>query len=210
MSALAGLAPAFRRCVGELGMWSASTLFLRTARQRGGPDAVAALREALGAEFPVLDVLAEEQAPPRSALPDVLACCAGLERLLVIGLEADCMAPLLAGLAPSTEVILLLGTTFPVDEARVDAAWGAALRRTDLASFQRFAGPRSATLTTVYGSDGFRAAVPRVWVRCHGDDVRTQFARLIGWNVLREPMSRYPRWLVETDVADFTDLLGGG
>lgn len=208
MTGLGGLAAAFRRCVGELGMWSASTLFVRTAARRGGAAAVDQLREELGVEFPVLDVVATQPTAPLLALDTVLARCAGLERLLVVGLEADCLEPLLDRLPPAVQVRLLLDTTFPVDEARLDAGWGARVGRTDLASFQRFAGARSAMLTTIYGSDGFRAVVPRVWMRCHGDDVRTQFARLIGWNVLGGPMSRYPRWLTETEVSDFTDLVG--
>lgn len=209
MSGLGGLNAAFRRCVGELGMWTASTLFVRAAASRGGADAVEALREALGVEFPVLDVVATQPTAPLLALDAVVARCAGLDRLLVVGLEAACLEPLLDRLPPSVQVRLLLDTTFPVDEARLDAGWGDRLTRTDLASFQRFAGSRSAMLTTLYGSDGFRAVVPRVWMRCHGDDVRTQFARLIGWDVLGRPMSRYPRWLTETEVSDFTDLIGG-
>lgn len=189
-------------------MWSASTLFVRTAARRGGAGAVEQLREALGVEFPVLDVVATQPTGALGALDGVLARCAGLERLLVVGLEADCLEPLLERLPPAVQVRLLLDTTFPVDEARLDAGWGARVGRTDLSSFQRFAGARSAMLTTIYGSDGFRAVVPRVWMRCHGDDVRTQFARLIGWNVLGGPMSRYPRWLTETEVSDFTDLVG--
>lgn len=207
MSGLGGLSSAFRRCVGELGMWSASTLFVRAAARRGGADAVDQLREALGVEFPVLDVVATQPTAAALAPDALLARCAGLEQLLVVGLEADCLEPLLDRLPPTVKVRLLLDTTFPVDEARLDAGWGARVTRTDLASFQRFGGSRSAMLTTVYGTDGYRAVVPRVWMRCHGDDVRTQFSRLIGWNVLGGPMSRYPRWLTETAVSDFTDLV---
>lgn len=209
MSGLVGLSAAFRRCVGELGMWSASVLFVRTAARRGGAEAVEQLREALGVEFPVLEVVATQPTTPLLALDAVVDRCAGLDRLLVVGLEAECLEPLLDRLPAGLQVRLLLDTTFPVDEARLDAGWGARLTRTDLASFQRFAGSRSAMLTAIYGCDGYRAVVPRVWMRCHGDDVRTQFARLIGWNVLGGPMSRYPRWLTETEVSDFTDLLGG-
>lgn len=208
MSGLQGLSAAFRRCVGELGMYSASRLFVSTAAARGGAEAVDALCEAMGAEFPVLDVVASRIEAPRPTLVELSARTAGLDRLVVVGLEADCLEALLQRLPPSVQVLLLPDTTFPMDEARVDAAWGDRVGRTDLASFQRFAGAHSAMLTTVYGSDGFRAVVPRVWMRCHGDDVRTQFSRLIGWNVLGGAMSRYPRWLIETDVSDFTDLVG--
>lgn len=207
MTSLEGLAPAFRRCVGELGMWSASSLFVATARAAGGEAGVAALEEALGSEFPVLEQVALGFAAP-DVTEEVAASCVGLRRLVVVGIESDCLAPLLARLPRTVAVALILDPTFPVDLDRLRAGWGHQVELTDLAAFQRFSGTKSALLTTVYGTDGFRAAVARVWLRCHGDDVRSQFGRLIGWNVLGATMDRFPRWLVETDIDDFTDLIG--
>jgi hypothetical protein len=207
------LSSAFRRCVGELGMWSASRLFLRTARENGGDAAVDKVRESLGVEFPLLVMMAlseGDDASPVHGVDDVVARCDGLRRLVVVGLESDCLDPLLAQLPRSIAVALLLDTTITAYDERLVASWGDRVTRTDLADFQRHAGMRSALLTTVYGTNGFRCVVPRVWLRCHGDDVRTQFRHLIGWNVLPAGgLDHYPRWLVETDVADFTDVIGG-
>lgn len=210
MSELHGISTAFRRCVGELGMWSAASLFVGAARGRGGEGAVEELRAALGAEFPVLEVVASGDGPRAPGAERALAACAGLKRLLVVGVEADCLAPLLDGLAADVRVGLLLDTTFPADLGRVEASWGPRVSLLDLGDFQRLAGPRSGLLCTVYGADAFRAVVPRVWMRCHGEDVRAQFSRLIGWNVLGGLMGSYPRWLTDTDVSDFTELVEAG
>lgn len=207
------LSSAFRRCVGELGMWSASRLFLRTARETGGDEAVGTLRESLGVEFPLLSMMAltpGDAASPVSGIDEVVARCHGLRRLVVVGLESDWLDPLLARLPRSLSIALLLDPTFSADDERLVASWGDRVARTNLAEFQRHAGMRSALLTTLYGTDGFRCVVPRVWLRCHGDDVRTQFRHLIGWNVVPSGgLAHYPRWLVEANVADFTDVIGG-
>lgn len=166
------------------------------------------LRAALGAEFPVLEVVALTEGARPEGIEAAVAACVGLSRLLVVGLEVDCLGPLLERLPAALRVGLLLDTTFPADLGRIEASWGPRVSLLDLGNFQRLAGPRSGLLCTVYGADRFRAVVPRVWMRCHGDDVRAQFARLIGWNVLGGLMSTYPRWLTETDVADFTELVG--
>jgi hypothetical protein len=205
---LENIGNAFRRCIGELGMWSASRLFVDTARTHGGDEAVAELRATLGAEFPVLDVVASSTGV--AAVADgapVAELCRELRRLVIVGLESNCLAPLVARLPASLEIVLILDSTFPIDVERVRASWSDRVTLTDLASFQRFAGTRSALLTTVYGADGYHAVVSRLWLRLHGEDVRTQFRSLIGWNVIGGAMRRYPRWLVETNVADFTDIV---
>jgi hypothetical protein len=40
-----------------------------------------------------------------------------------------------------------------------------------------------------------------------GQDVRTQFRSIIGWDVLGEVMYLYPRWMTETSLADFSHVV---
>lgn len=212
---LSGLEPAFRVCAGELGLWSASRLFVNAAWAAGGAAAVGALDDDLGDGFPVVDevvrrVLAAGAplAPP--VIDTVLERCADLRRLVVVGVEADLLGPLADRLPSTVEVLALFDATFPVDPARVRAAWTPRVGLTDVGDFQGAAGGRSGLITPVYGADAFRAAVAPVWLRVHSPDVRMLFRRLIGIDVVGARMTSYPRWLGETESADFTDLVKAG
>lgn len=210
---------AFALAAGELGMLSAARLFVGEAEAAGGRDAVAALRSALGSAFPVLDAVASRAlagtpVPPPAVAP-LMQALEGCTRLLFVGLEVDCVEPLasaLAALAPAARIGVVLDMNLPHDEARVAAnlegvgANGVSL--VPVTAFQRFSGHRSALITAVYGNDGFRAAVCSSWVRIYGPDARTQFRSLLGWDLLGAPLHEYPRWLSETSVGDFTDLIG--
>lgn len=206
-SALEG---AFRLASSELGMCSAAWLFVREAAAVGGERAVEDLRAGLGRAFPVLDAVAgrvlEGGARPSVDPVAVVAACAGVERLVVVGLEADHLDALAAAL-PDVRLSLLRHEHDEVDWARVAANYpGAAL--VDLAGFQRESGRRSALVTFVYGALPERAFVHPVWLRAFGADVRTQFRVIVGWDVLGAPPAVYPRWLAETGAQDFSMLVG--
>jgi hypothetical protein len=206
------LAQAFLAATSELGMASAAHLFAREIVAAGGDAGLAAARDDLGRAFPVFHCvaggwLAGERGPaPRTA--PALAATAGLARLLVVGLETawlDALLPLLSGI----EVGLLREDTALVgDFRRVLANYEGLAVGVDLVDLSRWSGRRSGLLTFVYGSDGHVAHVPGAWQRVSGPDVRTQFAALIGWNILGEPMDLYPRWLAEAGVGDFSHLVG--
>lgn len=209
--ALLGIEPAFLSCVGELGMWSAARMFVNATWEAGGAEAVRGpLLDTLGSQFPVISELGaracDTGAPIAAPSPaGVLALCQGLRRLVVIGVEAAALGPLVDALPPALEIALVVDTGFPIDEARLRAAWTPRVQLTSLGEFQRHAGAYSALLTAVYGANDFHAAVCPAWPRVHSPDVRTQFRRLIGWDLMGSLMSSYPRWMVETARADFTD-----
>lgn len=212
MSALPrGLHAAFSVAAGELGFCSASWLFVRELAGAGGEDLVRALRDALGRDFPVLDAVASQflsgQQAPALDLEPVLAACAGASTILVSSLEADFLDALLPQLRPRRVVLLRYSGLGDVDWERVLSNYGSQLESTDLASFQRWAGIRTAVLTMVYGADAHAAHVHPAWLRMSGEDVRTQFRCFIGWDVLRAPMTVYPRWLVEVPRTDFTVIV---
>lgn len=209
---MSGLDPAFRACAGELGLWSAARLFVNAAWDAGGDDAVVALDEELGDGFPVLEHVAgrvratrASLSPPR--LDALIGACDGLRHVVMIGVEADILSALVARLPHDVDIVALFDATFPVDRMRVTASWAPRVRLLDLGSFQQAAGARSALVTTVYGADDFHAVVTPAWVRAHSQDVRLQFRRLIGVNIVGTRMAAYPRWLSETPRADFTTLL---
>lgn len=212
-------ADAFALAAGELGMLSAAGLFVGEAEAAGGQDAVAALRTTLGSAFPVLDAVASRALAGRPVLAPAVApvvqALEGCTRVLFVGLEVDCVEPVaraLAAQAPDTRVGVVLDMNLPHDEARVRAnlegVGGRGIELVPLTAFQRFSGHRSALVTTIYGSDGYRAAVCSSWVRIFGPDARTQFRSLLGWDLLGAPLHEYPRWLSETSVSDFTEVLG--
>jgi hypothetical protein len=212
---------AFALAAGELGMLSAARLFVREASAAGGDDAVAAVRASLAPSFPVFDAVASRALAhdpvPQPDLDSVCAVLEGCARVLFVGLEVECLEPLVRRLRASTSdlrVGVVLDMNLPFDEARVRANLEAlepgGVQMVRLSEFQRFSGRRSALITPVYGSDGFRAVVCSSWVRIHGPDARTQFRALIGWDVLGAPLQAYPRWLSETSAADFTSFVPAG
>lgn len=202
------LGPAFLMAASELGMASAAHLFVREIAASGGDELVRRAADSLGHEFPVLGCVAEAWlAGERELRPDparVLAAVRGLARLLVVGGETawlDVLLPACGGI----EVGLLRDDIGPAaDFRRVLANYDGLAVGVELAALQRWSGRRSGLLCFVYGSDGHVVHVPGAWLRVSGPDVRTQFAALVGWNILGGAMTLYPRWLAETLVADFS------
>ena len=193
------LAQSFSVAMGELGFCSTAWLYVRVVAQAGGDELVTVLREQLGRTFPVLDAVAADwisgQRAPSVDAGAVFTACHGLERLLVVGLEADFLDALL----PYSMV--------DVDWERVSANYAGRVQLVDLSAAQEWAGSRSGLLTFVYGHNGHLSHVRPSWVRFIGDDIRTQFRSIIGWNVLRAPLYVYPRWLVEAPLSDFSEVL---
>lgn len=206
------LAQAFRAAAPELGMASTARLFLRELARDGGAAAVLAARDAFGREFPVFHSVASRwlrepglPSPPVEAARDALG---GLSRVLVVGLEVDWLDRLLPRLGGVEVGLLREDLGIAADFRRVLANYDGHAVGVELAELQRWAGRRSGLLVFVYGSDGHVAHVPGGWLRVSGPDVRTQFSALVGWNILGERMEVYPRWLAETDVRDFSRLVG--
>jgi hypothetical protein len=193
-------------------MASTARLFLRELAKGGGAAAVLAARDAFGREFPVFHCLATHWLRDLRVLtPHVEAARAavgGLSRVLVVGLEVDWLDLLLPQLAGVEVGLLREDLGIVADFRRVLANYDGHAVGVELAELQRWAGRRSGLLVFVYGSDGHVAHVPGGWLRVSGPDVRTQFSALVGWNILGAPMEVYPRWLAETDVRDFSRLVG--
>ncbi len=204
------LAQSFAVAMGELGFCSTAWLYVRVVAQAGGDELVTVLREQLGRTFPVLDAVAADwlsgQRAPSVDAGAVFSACHGLERLLVVGLEADFLDALLP-LLDGVEVALLRYSMVDVDWERVSANYAGRVQLVDLAAAQEWAGSRSGLLTFVYGHNGHLSHVRPSWLRFIGDDIRTQFRSILGWNVLRAPLYVYPRWLVETPLSDFSEVL---
>lgn len=201
-----GLGQAFRVAVAELGLCSASWLFVEEIADSEGPDALHALRDELGRDWPVLDAVAAARLEgARWVEPDtaaVLRACGRAERVVVVGLEARWMDALVR----STEVPLSLvrQSVFAPDWERVAANYAGRVEMEPMETFQRLAGPRSVLLTFSYGSDGGTTHVLSSWVRVSGEDVRTQFRALVAWEVLGRPFFVYPRWLVTVPCERFS------
>lgn len=204
-----GFHEAFRVAAGELGMCSASWLFVRAAA-RESEEAVTRMRDALGREFPVFDAVAEAYAQgergPRIRTAAVSGALAGVKRVVIVGLESDYTDALVATL-DGVEIALITQGWLPADWDRVLANYNGAIEPVDMDSFQAWAGPRSALVTFAYGTQGATTHVVPQWLRVTGDDVRTQFRSIVAWNVLAIPMLVYPRWLVEVPQATFTDVV---
>ena len=206
----AGTEQAFEVAAGELGFASASWLFVREVFAAEGAPGVEALRDALGRSFPVLDSIAaawlEGQRKPVLSVDAVVAALEGSERVVIVGIEADPLDALIDALPSSMELGLLDYSALEADWDRVLANWRGRVARTDLATFQSFAGARSSVLTFLYGHDGIHAHVRPAWLRVLGPDVLTQFRAFVGWNVLPHPLYVYPRWLHEHPLDAFTTV----
>ncbi|MBL8924422.1 MAG: hypothetical protein JNJ54_36575 [Myxococcaceae bacterium] len=201
---------AFRVAAAELGMCDAAWRFAQQLSTAGGPEVVEQVRDGLGRVFPVLDAvfsrhLASTPAPSGDASAAARAC-AGLRRLVLVGLEArwtDALVKQLEGV----ELAVLLPAALPGDVGRVMANLPPAVQHVTLDDFQRLAGPKSGLLTFVYGATAQGAFVLPEWVRAQGPDVRAQFRSFIGWAILDAPPDVYPRWLVEVPPTAFTALV---
>lgn len=206
----AGLEQAFQLAASELGFCSAAWLFVKAAQENGGEESLLGLRDALGRAFPVLDAVIDAYQKGMLA-PDpnpgaVVDLCWNAEKVLVVGLEAEFLDALMSALS-KPEVYLLTHSDFDVDWTRVLSNYGGKVLPVSLNEFQRCAGPKSVLLTYVYGVHGHSTHVLPAWMRVTGEDVRTQFRSLIGWDVLRSSFFVYPRWLVEISAQSFTHLL---
>ncbi len=210
ISLQAGLEQAFQLAAGELGFCSAAWLFVETALREGGPDSLNTLRDALGRAFPVLDAVVEAcqkgMTGPDKRPGAVVDLCWNAEKVLVVGLEAEFLDVLLDALSKPT-VYLLTHSDFDVDWTRVLSNYQDRVLPISLNEFQRCAGPKSVLLSYVYGIHGQSTHALPVWMRVAGEDVRTQFRSLIGWDVLQSSFFVYPRWLVEISTQSFTHII---
>lgn len=220
-----GIEQTFLIAAGELGLGTASRMFVRTVATEGGRPLVEELRDHLGRRFPVLDVVASEwlaQPEREHAVPDtdlatqmtvlqrgahaVADACALANRVLIVGIEAEFLDELLPRL-PDARIFLLTHRIFDVDWDRVLANFGGRVEPTSLADFQQHAGRHSVLLTFTYGSGSHSTYVAPAWMRLIGPDVRSQFRSLLGWEVLGAPFRVYPRWLVEVPLQEFTQVI---
>lgn len=204
-----GIGDAFHLAAGELGMASASWLFVKEVADVGGDDAVLRLRDALGRTFPVLDAVAEEwldgARDPRTDPTFVLDACRGATKLVVVGLESAFLDALVPRLG-DTALVLVQQSSFDPDWARVLANLGPNALAADLAGFQGHGGRSSVLLTFGYGRRSDAAYVVPEWMRAIGGDVRTQFRSIVLWDVLGRTPYLYPRWLVEAPLDDFSHV----
>jgi hypothetical protein len=206
-----GLDQAFTTVAGELGMASASWLFVRAVARSSGDDSVAALGEQVGGAFTVLDAVARGWVKglrePRTDPGPALAALGKVKRLVVVGVEAMFLDPLVARLDPSVKIAMVTHSPFQVDWQRVLDNYAGRIERVDLDTFQNWAGGRSALLTFAYGRQQSRTAVLPLWLRACGSDVRSQFHALVAWDVLDTALELYPRWLVEVESESFTHFV---
>jgi hypothetical protein len=205
-----GIDQAFTIAAAELGMCSASWLYVGEVAQALGPPGVEALRERLGRPFPVLDAVGaawlDGVRAPSASTQAVQQALTGAKRVVLVGLETRFLDALLPKL-PEVQFALLQHGTFDVDWERVLANYGGRLTPLDFDRFQAWAGAASVLLTFAYGVHGASTHVVPSWLRVTGEDVRTQFRSLIAWDVLGAPMWVYPRWLVEVPQSAFTRVI---
>lgn len=201
---------AFRLAASELGMASAAWLFVRETAAEQGSEGVAALRDAMGRAWPVLDaVCAGWLAGARAPQPRVDAVrplLEGAQRLVLVGHEALWLDALLPTLDPALRVGLVQEGDPLTNWSRVLANHRGRVEPLALADFQTWAGPRSVLMSFVYGATASQVFVLPAWLRASGPDVRLQFRALLGWRILDVPLEIYPRWLVAADLQTLTDL----
>jgi len=200
-----GLDQALSAVAGELGMASASWVFVRAVARCSGDEAVAKLAEEVGPEFVVLEAIARAwlagEHEPKTDTAKVIEAIGKATRVVVVGLEVAWLDRLLDKLPASVKIALVTHSGFPVDWERVLDNYAGRVERVDLDTFQHWAGGKSALLTFAYGrAEDARAAVLPLWLRACGADVRAQFRSLVAWNVLPSPLDLYPRRLVEVDA----------
>jgi hypothetical protein len=207
-----GIDQAFLAVCGELGMTTASWLFVRAVARSAGDRGIAALAERVGGDFPVLEAVAsgwlagsrERHTDPTS----VLEAIGNVTRLVLVGIEASFLDSLVPRLDASVKLAMIAHSPFVVDWERVLDNYADRIERVDLDTFQNWAGGKSALLTFAYGRNDSRTAVLPLWLRACGMDVRSQFRALVAWNVLDTPLERHPRWLVEVETDSFTHFVG--
>ncbi|MBL8677528.1 MAG: hypothetical protein JNK05_00065 [Myxococcales bacterium] len=197
----------------ELGMWTASRLYLREMTREGGAPAIEAARELLGQRFPIFDAAASEWLESDGAssidIPAALRALEGVARLLVVGVDVDPLDALVDGVDPATRIGLVAGVgELSGDLSRVLANYQGRVALVGLADVPRWIGRKSALATVVYGVDSNDMAYTSLaWLRVLGPDTRTQFRTLLGINVLERSPSIHPRWVVATPADDFSALV---
>jgi hypothetical protein len=201
----------FAIAASELGFASAARLFVREVESVAGTEGIRALQESIGAAYPVLDAVAREVLEGLSVGADrigaVVAALHGVERLLVVGIEADALDALVSALPQVNISILRLSTLAPRWD-RVLANHPPRVIGVELDAIHTLAGRRSALLTFLYGHDGRHALVEPTWLRVAGPDVSPRFPVILGWNVLAQPLHLYPRYLAEQDLDLFSTVIG--
>lgn len=206
----AGLDQAFSLAVAELGMASASWLFCTEVAAEQGDEGVRSLRDQLGRSWPVLDAICAAwdrgHRPPPVDASGLWARLGDVNRIVVVGLETRWLDALVARRPAAVRVGLVQHSELSPDWGRVRTNLGDVVEPLELDAFQGWAGRRSAVVSFVYGDGGAALFALSSWVRVSGPDVRTQFRSLVGWDVLRVPISVYPRWLVAVPRSDFTEL----
>lgn len=205
------LGQALRVAAAELGMASAARLFVREVAAIAGADGVAELRDRLGRAYPVLDLVAGRwlaDAPAHALDVDaVIDALNGIRRLVIVGVEADALDALVPRLASVEVGLCTEGRALMPEWRRVLANYDAQVQAIGLAEVARWAGPRAAILTFVYGGDRHVVHASPQWLRVSGPDVRTLFRSLIAWDVLGGIPEVYPRWSVEVDRTTFSEVV---
>lgn len=207
---MSGQQHGFRLAASELGMASAAWLFVQETADEAGDQGVAALRDDLGREWPVLDAICsgwnQGVREPLVAVEAVLRALQGASRLVMVGYESVWMDALLTRLPPEVRVGLLLEGDPLAQWSRVLSNHGGRVEALGLSDFQSWAGPRSVLMTLVYGVHDQQVFVLPAWLRTSGPDVRLQFRDLLGWRIQDMPLAVYPRWLMAADAHTLTRL----
>lgn len=203
-----GIEQGFGLAAAELGLCTASWLFVRELAGAGGEPLVQRLRDSLGRTFPVLDAVAAQWLDgvktPVIDSASIVAACVGCKTVLTVGFEADFFDALLQQLTEVQFRLLRYSPFGSVDWERILANYDERVGLADLNDFQLWAGTRTVVLTFLYGAGAHSVNASPAWLRMVGEDVRAQFHSFIGWDVLRRPMYVYPRWLVEVPRSDFS------
>lgn len=203
-----GIDQTFRLAASELGFAAATRLFIRSLGET--PEAVDALREALGREYPVLDAMTAYWLDhKRFGAPDpqpIATIVAGCGAVIVVGLEADHLDALIDAL-PRVSFKLLASEVLPTDWDRVAANYAERLEVVPLEQAYVHAGADSCVLCFAYGIKPETLYVPQSWMRFFGRDTRPLFRSLIAWNIVPAPFDVYPRWLAACPSQDFTDIV---
>ena len=152
MSVAVGVIDAFALCAAELGMFSASRLFVRELLAERDDHLVDDVTALLGTRYPVFDAVAhgalQRGEIPRLDPQPVLQAVRGLSRLVIIGIEAECIDALL-GQLPRLRVALVPDVLEGANLERVAANYSGEVEFLGLDSFQAWAGRSSGLLTKV-------------------------------------------------------------
>ncbi len=204
------LVVSFQVAAAELGMATASRIFVEEIARSHGVEGVILARDAMGRDFAVFDSVASSwlafgTTPALEAGP-VLGVLTAARRILVVGTEADALdavVPLL-----SVPIGLIAGAGGLREDVERNASnYPGRVEVVPLDAWSLWAGARSALLTFVYGADEHVANVSPAYLRLVGPDVRASFRTLIGWNLLGGRPRLHPRYLAETGIEDFSMLV---